>query len=101
MKPSAEWKRKLAYIESRQDRFLVPRDGWTERDWRAQRQHDKEQRDRRAKLIADMDRPLVMPVTPTVAGFSLADRTRDQERLRRIEANRLLEKYGARPRRPW
>ena len=44
MKPSAEWKRKLAYIESRQDRFLVGRDSWTERDWKAQRQLEAEQR---------------------------------------------------------
>ena len=40
MKPSAEWKRKLAYIASREDRHLVGRDMWTSRDWEAQHMAD-------------------------------------------------------------
>ena len=86
MKPDAAWQRKLDYIASRQDRFLVGRDSWNERDWKAQRQLEAEQRERRAKLIADMDRPMVTPATPIVAGFSLSDRTRDDDRQRRVEA---------------
>jgi len=50
--PDAAWWRKLAYIESRQDRFLIPRDGWDERDWRAQRKLEAEQRARKADLLA-------------------------------------------------
>ena len=67
MKPSAEWKCKLAYIESRQDRFLVGRDSWTERDWKAQRQLEAEQRAREADLLASLDRPVVIPPARSVA----------------------------------
>ena len=104
MKPDAEYKRKLAYIESPQDRFLVGRDSWNERDWKAQRKLEAEQRARKADLLANLDRldrPVVDLPTPTVAGFSLSDRTRDDERRRRLAANRELEKAGLRPRLRW
>ena len=100
MKPSKEWQSRLDYIASRQDRHLIPRDGWTERYWRAQRKEDAEKRARRSELLASLDRPVVIPPSPTVAAFSLSDRTRDDDRQRRVEANRILEKHGARPR-PW
>ena len=99
--PGAAWQRKLDQIASRDDRFGVPRDMWTERDWRVQREHEKEQRRRRADLIASLDRPMVVTPGRAVAqGFSLHDTTRDDERQRRIAANRALEKAGVRPK-PW
>ena len=101
MKPDADYFLKLAAIESREDRHLVPRDSWTERDGRAQRQHDKERRARRAKLIADMDRPLVVPPSLPPMTFSLHDRTRDRERERRVAANRALQKAGLLRSRRW
>ncbi len=100
MKPPPGWEREMARIASRPDRHLVGRDMWTERDWRVQRQEDAGRRARKAKLIADMERPLVVPATLTVASFSLFDRTAAQERQRRLAANRALEKAGVRPR-PW
>ena len=102
MKPPPGYERKLAKIASREDRFLVPRDGWGERDWRAQRQQDAEKRARRNELLANLDR-LDRPVIPDalpMAAFPLSDRTRDDERQQRIAANRALEKWGVRPR-PW
>jgi len=100
--PDAAWWRKLAYIESRQDRFLVPRDSWDERDWRAQRKHEAEQRARRADLLASLDRPLVVPPARAIAsGFSMFDRTRDRSRQRHLAANRALEKAGLRPKSRW
>ena len=100
MKPPPGYERKIA---AREDRFLVPRDSWGPRDWKAQRQQDAEKRARRNELLANLDR-LDRPVIPdalTVAGFSLSDRTRDDERQRKLAANRILEKHGARPRTPW
>ena len=102
MKPDAAYKRKLAHIASRQDRFLVGRDSWDERDWRAQRKHDAEKRAHKAELLASLDRPLVVtPVRAVAAGFSLFDRTRDDDRRRRLAANAALEKAGLRPRLRW
>lgn len=99
--PGAARQRKLDYIASREDRFGIPRDCWNQRDWEAQRQHEAEQRRRRADLIASMDRPLVVTRGRAVAqGFSLFDTTADGERQRRLAANRALQKAGLRPR-PW
>ena len=64
MKPPPGYERKLAKIASREDRFLVGRDMWTERDWRVQREQDAEKRARRAKLIASLDPPADHPVPP-------------------------------------
>ena len=100
MKPPPGYERKLAKIAAREDRHFVPREMWTERDWRVQREQDAEKRARRNDLLANLarlDRPVVTP--PTL--FSLSERTRDQERQRRIAANRALEKAGIRPRLRW
>ena len=56
---------------------------------------------RRADLLASMDRPMVVAPGRAVAqGFSLHDTTADDERQRRLAANRVLQKAGLRPR-PW
>jgi hypothetical protein len=68
MKPPPGYERKLASIASRQDRFLVGREHWDERDWRAQHQHEAEQRSRRADLLASLDRPLVVPPVRVCGG---------------------------------
>lgn len=102
MKPPPGHERKLAEIAAREGRHLVPRDMWTERDWRVQREQNAARRARKAKLIADMDRPVVTPPTLTVAaGFSFTDRSVDEDRQRRIRANRALQKAGLRPRSWW
>jgi hypothetical protein len=86
-----------------QDRFLVPRDSWDERDWRAQRKDDAERRAHKAELLASLDRPLVIPPPgrAVARGFSLFDRTRQRDRQRQLEANRALEKAGVRPGQRW
>jgi hypothetical protein len=101
MKPPPGWEREMARIAAREDRFLVGRDSWDERDWKVQREVDAKKRERKARLMASLDPAPDIPPALPVAGFSLHDRTRDEERQRRIEANRNLEKAGVRPRTRW
>ena len=104
MKPPPGYERKLAKIANREDRHLVGRECWGKGIGERNAKEDAAKRARRSELLANLDR-LDRPVIPdalTVAGgFSLSDRTRDDERQRRLAANRILEKYGARPRQGW
>ena len=90
----------MARIAAREDRFLVGRESWDERDWKVQREVDAKQRVRKAKLLASLDPRPDIPDALPIAGFSLSDRTRDEDRQRRVTANRALQKAGLRPR-PW
>ena len=101
MKPPPGHERKLAEIAAREGRHNVPRDMWTERDWRVQREHGSRAACPQSRADRQHGSPAFIPATLAVAaGFSLHDRTADEERQRRIAANRALEKAGVRPR-PW
>ena len=103
MKPPPGYERKLANIAAREDRHFVGRDhvdGTRLASTAPAGQRaacPQSQADRRPGSPGSP----VIPAAPTVAGFSLSDRTRDDERQRRIAANWALEKVGLRPRLRW
>ena len=72
VKPPPGYQRRLAKIAAQEDRFRVPREMWTDRDWRVQREQEAKKRDRRAKLIASQDRPVVLPPDPHRGGLLAA-----------------------------
>ena len=64
MKPPPGYEREMARIAAREDRHFVPREMWTDRDWRMQREQDAKKRARRSELLANLGRlgrPVIDP----------------------------------------